>query len=89
MSAPANPDVEQRQHPVEIEVDSKPVEAPSKTMTAREILVLVGKDPAQYYLVQLIGKKDQNSYKEKLDEPIHLDQHSRFITVSTGETPAS
>jgi hypothetical protein len=58
-------------------------------VTARELLVSFAKvDPELYYLVELEGSH-QHSYKDKLDETIHLHDKAAFITVSLGPTPVS
>jgi hypothetical protein len=74
--------------PVEIEINSKPFTAPDHKMTAREIIVLSGDDPAAHYLKEIKGK-DQISYKDKPDEEITLNKNSRFITVYTGDAQVS
>jgi hypothetical protein len=45
-------------------------------------------DPATHYLVQIEGHH-QVSYKEKPNEQIHMHEHAKFVTVSTGPTPVS
>lgn len=57
--------------------------------TVRELVILAGKDPAAFYLVQIIGKKERISYKDTPDAEIELHEHAKFITVSTGPVPVS
>jgi len=57
-------------------------------MTPRQILTNAGIDPASHYLVQIEGNH-KVSYENKLDEIIHMHQHMKFISVSTGPTPVS
>jgi hypothetical protein len=81
---------------VEIEVDGEELTAPERDSTPREIIDLArdiiaraGKDPAHVYLVELKGKRERTSYKDRADEEIRLHEHQSFITVSLGPTPVS
>jgi hypothetical protein len=76
-------------HEVDITIDGSPYTVDEREMTVRELLALAGKDPVTFYLVQIVGKKERVSYKDKPDEEIKLHEKSKFITVSTGETPVS
>jgi hypothetical protein len=80
---------EAHQHPVTIDIDTEDVVAPSQTQTSRQLLPLVGKSVETDYLVWIKGKRDRISFKDKPDEPIHLHQGMKFITVSLGPTPVS
>ena len=73
---------------IEYTVDDEPQSTTKHTLTPKEILHNAGIDPATHYLVQIIGNK-QESYKDKPDEPIHMHQHMKFVSVSTGSTPVS
>lgn len=57
-------------------------------MTPRQILTNAGIDPASHYLVQIEGNH-KVSYENKPDEIIHMHQHMKFISLSTGPTPVS
>lgn len=57
-------------------------------LTPREILVNAGIDPDTNYLVEIEGK-NQVSYKDKMDDPIHMHEKMKFVAVFTGETPVS
>lgn len=57
-------------------------------MTPVQILTNAGIDPASHYLVQIEGH-NKVSYKDKPNEIIHMHQHMKFISVSTGPTPVS
>jgi len=57
-------------------------------MTPRQILTNAGIDPASHYLVQIEGNH-KVSYEKNPDETIHMHQHMKFISVSTGPTPVS
>jgi hypothetical protein len=73
----------------EITIDRKPYEVSEKELTAAQVLGLAGRSPAEYYLVEIRGKKERISYKDKPDAVVKLHAGSKFITVSTGETPVS
>ena len=73
----------------EITIDGKPYDVSEKELTATQILGLTSKSPAEYYLVEIRGKKERRSYKDTPEAPVKLHPGSRFITVSTGETPVS
>jgi hypothetical protein len=69
-------------------VDDEPQSTNEHTLTPRQILTKAGIDPETHYLVQIKGQA-QESYKDKLDEEIHMHQHMKFISVYIGETPVS
>lgn len=69
-------------------VDDEPQTTPEHVRTATQILQQDGIDPATHYLVQIKGK-DQESYQGRAEEPIHMHEHMRFVSVSTGPTPVS
>jgi hypothetical protein len=73
----------------EITIDGPPYEVSEKELTAAQILGLAGKVPAEYYLVEIRGKKERTSYKDDPNSTVRLHPGSKFITVSTGETPVS
>jgi hypothetical protein len=74
---------------LEITIDGRPYEISEKELTAAQILGLAGKLPAEYYLVEIRGKKERISYKDDLNVLVKLHPGSKFIAVSTGETPVS
>ncbi|MGD0197171.1 MAG: multiubiquitin domain-containing protein [Solirubrobacteraceae bacterium] len=76
-------------HEVEITIDTVPHELPEHDVTALELVVLAGKDPTAFYLVQIVGKKERISYKDTPDAEIKLHEHAKFITVSIGPVPVS
>ena len=69
-------------------VDDEPYNTGEHTLTARQILELAGKDSNSYYLKQIKGQH-QESYKDKMDELIHMHQHMKFITIYNGSTGVS
>lgn len=83
------PDSKKPPKTFEITIDGKPFPVIEKESTAAQILALAGKTPAEYYLVEIRGKKERISYKGKPNELVKLHAGSKFITVSTGETPVS
>ncbi|MDD5584335.1 MAG: hypothetical protein PHV55_04700 [Candidatus Omnitrophica bacterium] len=69
-------------------VDDEPQSTELHQMTPRQILTNAGIDPASHYLVQIEGNH-KVSYEKNPDEIIHVHQHMKFISVSTGPTPVS
>ncbi len=69
-------------------VDDEPQTTTEHTLTARQILQNAGLDPTTYYLVEIEGQH-QKSYQSKPDEPIHMHEHMKFISVFNGPTPVS
>lgn len=69
-------------------VDDEPYSTQEHTLTASQILQIAAIDPANYYLVEIHGNH-QESYKEKPNEPIHMHQHAKFVSVFMGATPVS
>ena len=72
----------------EYTVDDEPQTTTQHVLTARQILTNAGIDPSTHYLVEVKGK-DKESYRDKPDAEIHMHEHQRFISVSTGGTPVS
>jgi hypothetical protein len=69
-------------------VDGERQETRKHILTPRQILTDAGIDPASYYLVQLRGH-ERESYKDRPDEPIHLHEHEKFVSVYMASTPVS
>ena len=79
----------QKDKKIDFTIDGDRYATGESKVTARELLVSFAKlDPDLFYLVELDGSH-QHSYKEKLDETIHLHEKAAFITVSLGPTPVS
>ena len=75
-------------HPIIIEVDGEPYEAPSRTMTPNEIIEKAAKrDPKTNYLSQIAPH--EVSYKDKGDIPIRLHNGESFLVMSIGPMPVS
>jgi hypothetical protein len=76
-------------HPVfDYTVDDETYTTNEHILTPKQILVKAGLSTETYYLVQIIGHK-QESYKDRPDFEIHMHEHMKFISVFTGETPVS
>lgn len=69
-------------------VDDEPQSTQSHTLTATQILSNADIDPATHYLVEIRGK-DQESFQSDPSKEIHMHEHIKFISVSTGPTPVS
>lgn len=69
-------------------VDDEPQSTSEHTLTARQILQNAGIDPATHYLVEIKGQH-QESYKDKMDEALHMHEHMKFISVFNGPTTVS
>ena len=69
-------------------VDDEPFSTHEHTLTPTQILQIAEIDPTTHYLVEIRGNH-QLSYKDKPNEPIHMHQHAKFVSVFTGETPVS
>jgi hypothetical protein len=69
-------------------LDDEPQSTTQHELTPQQILQNAGIDPATHYLVQLEGNH-RTSYEGKPTELIHMHEHMKFISVSTGPTPVS
>lgn len=88
MSAQPQHDNKDKPKVVHFEVDGEPLETIEETLSPNQIMRLAGVDPANHYLVEVKGRH-QESYEGRADEPIHMHQQQKFITVATGPTPVS
>lgn len=70
---------------IHYELDGEPQETSERTLTARQIIINAGLDPSERYLVEIQGRH-QKSYKDAMDEPIHMHEGQKFVTVFTGPT---
>lgn len=78
-------------HVIRYTLDDEPQETTEKVLTPRQIMERARPkpiDPNTHYLVQLEGHH-QVSYEGKTDQPIHMHEHMRFVSISTGPTPVS
>lgn len=69
-------------------VDDEPQTTSEHTLTARQILQNAGIDPGTHYLKEIDGQHEK-SYKDNPDEPIHMHQHMKFVSIFNGPTPVS
>ena len=76
-------------HIINYDVDDEPQVTTEKVLTPHQILSNAQINVENHYLVQLKGQNQQVSYKDKMDEPIHMHENMRFISVEIGETPVS
>ena len=75
-------------HTIEFQIDGETYTTRERDLSVGEILRLAGRDPASYYLVEIKGQREREPHKDPA-EKIKLHPHSKFITVSSGETPVS
>jgi hypothetical protein len=82
-------DVHCHEKVIHYKVDDEPQETERHILTPTEIMDKAKIDSKSHYLIRLIGKKDQESYKDRPDATIHMHEGKRFITASLGPTPVS
>jgi len=71
-------------------VDDEPFETDQHTLTPRYILTKnAHKDVSLFYLVLRTGNAPPHSYKDQLDESIHMHEKMTFYTNAIGPTPVS
>jgi hypothetical protein len=71
-------------------VDGEPEMTDKKTLSANEILALIGLNPSDYYLVQLNPDGTQTSYKDNPDEPIIINCTGlKFVSAYRSGTPVA
>lgn len=76
-------------HEIHISVDGEPEKTTAETLTPHEIVTtFTERDVTLVYLVRIHGN-DRDSYQDRMDEPITLQNGMRFQTVSLGPTPVS
>lgn len=78
---------EKHEHAFHFTVDGEELTTAEHTLTVRQILQLANLDPDTHYLIELKGEH-QDPLKD-LDQPVHMHEHQKFISVFTGETPVS
>lgn len=72
----------------EYTVDDEPQTTIEHQLTPTVILTNAGIDAAAHYLVELRGN-GQHSFENTPNEPIHMHQKMRFISISKKPTPVS
>lgn len=75
-------------HVIHYTVDGEPQETRERELTPRQIIVNAGLNPEERYLVKIEGRH-QESYKDRMDEPIRLHEKVKFVTVFTGPVPVA
>jgi hypothetical protein len=88
MTETADSSATKHEHDVDISVDGETYVAPTKEMTADDILRLAGIDASENYLVEKHGRQ-QVSYQGKGTELIKLHERETFISVPTGDVTVS
>ena len=69
-------------------IDGETQTTTAHELTAAQILTSAGIDTQTHYLVQMEGNQ-RISYEGKPGQIIHMHEHMKFISVSTGPTPVS
>lgn len=71
-------------HPKQIHytVDMEAQETSHHRLTPVQIMSKANVDSKTHYLIRLIGRQDQESYKDKPEEQIHLHNGMKFTTAS-------
>lgn len=82
-------EVEQEPRTIPYTVDGEPQKTMEATLTAKKIMTAAGVDPKTHYLVQIAGQNEQVSFKGRTAEAIEMQDHLRFLSVSTGPTTVS
>ncbi len=75
-------------HVIHYTVNDEPQQTQEKVLTPRQIMTLANIKPDENYLVEIIGHH-RESYQNKPEEPIHMHEHQKFVTVFTGSVPVS
>ena len=74
--------------PIPYKVDDEDQTTTEDHLTPTQILTNAGIDATQHYLVLVHGHQ-QDSYQNRMSEPIHMHPNLRFISVFIGTTPVS
>ncbi len=75
-------------HTFTITVDGERLEVAEHELTPAEIMARAGLDPATHYLIEIDGRH-QTSLEGKNDQPIHIHEGLKLVSVSTGPTTVS
>lgn len=78
----------EHEHIIHYTVDDEKQTTKAHELTPTQILQHAGIDPTSHYLVQLDGHH-RISYQNEPNKEIHMHEHMKFISVSTGPTPVS
>lgn len=75
-------------HLIHYSVNDEPQETSEHELTPRQILTNAGINADENYLVEIHGQK-RESYEGKMDEPIKMHEHQKFVSVFTGPVTVS
>ncbi len=75
-------------HVIHYTVNDEPQETTERTLTPRQIMTVAGINAEENFLVEIRGR-ERKSYQGHTDEPIHMHEHQKFVTVFTGSVPVS
>lgn len=75
-------------HVIHYTVDGEPQETTEHQLSPRQIVVNAGLNPDERYLVE-IKQRGEISYQDKMDVPINMHEHQKFVTFPVGSTPVS
>lgn len=78
----------EKKNPVTYFLDGDPKTTNEKTLTPDQILKNGGIDPADHYLKWITGEAT-HSYQNKGDEPIHIHNGMKFISIHNGPMTVS
>lgn len=78
----------EKKNPVTYFLDDDPKTTNEKTLTANQILRDAGMDPTINYLKWITGEA-QHSYKDRGEEPIHIHEGMKFISIHNGPMTVS
>lgn len=68
-------------------VDGEPQKTTKHELTVAEILSAAAVDPAERYLIELVGKVQRPM--KNLEEVLHMHEHMKFITAFIGPVPVA
>ena len=75
-------------HVIHYTVGDEPQTTTEKELTPTQIMVNAGINPDENYLVEIRGRH-RVSYKDKPNDPIHMHEGQKFVTVFVGPVPVS
>jgi hypothetical protein len=66
---------------IEYTVDGERQFTDERKLTPTQILTNAHIDPTKYYLVEIEGNKEKESFKDKPNVEIHMHEHMKFVSV--------
>ena len=78
---------EHEERRVTFKVDGEGYRSKWAQRTAAQVLGIVGLDPAEYDLLQILGPEVKHRFHD--DDVIDLDRCDSFVTMFTGSTPVA